>query len=80
MNIIKTRLWNKKEDEFLGDNMIVYIEKDITANFSFYSIIDEFQNPKEWMAILEICVISFIVIVILNYVFIFIVLVTVINI
>jgi len=27
--------------------MIVYIEKDITANFSFYSIIDEFQNPKE---------------------------------
>ena len=30
MKIIKTRLQNKMEDEFLLDNMIIYIEKEIT--------------------------------------------------
>jgi len=28
MKIIKTRLWNKTEDEFLADDMIIYIKKN----------------------------------------------------
>lgn len=48
MKIIKTRLRNKMEDEFLADNMIIYIENKKTENFSFYSIIvDQFITLKE---------------------------------
>jgi len=47
MKIIKTRLRNKMEDEFLADNMIIYIEKEIAENFSFDSIINEFKDLKE---------------------------------
>jgi len=47
MKIIKTRLPNKIEDEFLADNIIIYIEKEITENFSYDSIIDEFKDLKE---------------------------------
>ena len=32
MNIIKNRLRNKMEDDFLMDSMILYIEKEIAAN------------------------------------------------
>ena len=32
MNIIKNRLRNKIEDDFLMDSMILYIEKEIAAN------------------------------------------------
>jgi len=35
------------EDEFLVDNMIIYIEKEIGENFSCDSIINEFKNSKE---------------------------------
>ena len=31
------------KDEFLANNMIIYIEKGITRNFSFDSIIDDFK-------------------------------------
>jgi len=51
MKIIKTRLRNKMEDEFLTDNMIIYIVKEIAENFSFDSIIDEFKDLKERRAI-----------------------------
>jgi len=47
MKIIKTRLRNKMEDEFLADNMIIYIEKEIAENFSSDSIIDEFRDLKK---------------------------------
>jgi len=47
MKIIKTRLQNKMEDEFLVDNMIIYIEKEIVENFSSDSIIDELRDLKE---------------------------------
>jgi len=79
MKITKTRLRNKMNDEFLADNMIIYIDKEIAENFSSDSIIDEFRDLKERRTILYICVISFLVIIILNYVFIFIVLVTIIK-
>ena len=42
MNIIKNRLCNKIEDDFLMDSMILYIEKEIVAKFGTKSIIDDF--------------------------------------
>ena len=42
MNIIKNRLRNKMEDDFLMDSMILYIEKEIVAKFGTESIIDDF--------------------------------------
>ena len=42
MNIIKNRLRNMMEDDFLMDSMILYIEKEIVAKFGTESIIDDF--------------------------------------
>ena len=46
MKLLKIRLRNKMEDELLVDNMIVYIEKEITENFTMEMIIDEFYSMK----------------------------------
>ena len=46
MNIIKTRLRNKMEDDFLTDSMLLYIEREITQLFNTDSIIDDFNNVK----------------------------------
>ena len=48
MNIIKNRLRNKMEDDFLMDSMILYIEKEIAAKFGIESIIDDFRDLKEY--------------------------------
>jgi hypothetical protein len=45
MNIIKTRIRNKIEDE-LADSLMLYIEKEISAIFSADSIIDDFRDMK----------------------------------
>ncbi|CAL8990007.1 unnamed protein product [Prunus brigantina] len=47
MRIIKTRLRNKMEDEFLTDSLIMYIEREIAEKFSIDSIIDGFRDMKE---------------------------------
>lgn len=47
MKLIKTRLRNKMEDEFLADSMMLYIEKEIADQFSTDSIIDEFKSKKD---------------------------------
>ena len=47
MNIIKTRLHNKIEDEFLTDSLILFIEKEIMGTHSIDSIIDDFQDMQE---------------------------------
>ncbi|XP_050277664.1 uncharacterized protein LOC126719119 [Quercus robur] len=47
MNIIKNRLRNKMEDDFLMDSKILYIEKEIVAKFGAESIIDDFRDLKE---------------------------------
>lgn len=52
VKIIKNKLQNKMKDEFLVDNTIIYIKKQIVENFSFDSIIDEFKNLKEPTTIL----------------------------
>jgi len=55
-------------DEFFVDNIVIYIAKEIVENCSSDSIINELKNMKEQMTIIYICMISFIVRVILNYV------------
>jgi hypothetical protein len=47
MNIVKTRLRNKIEDEFLIDSLMLYIERKIVVTFSTNSIIDDFWDMKE---------------------------------
>jgi hypothetical protein len=42
MKIVKTRLCNKMKDEFLGDNLLVYIEKEIIKSFDSDLILDDF--------------------------------------
>ena len=46
MKIIKTRLRNKMEDDYLRDAMIVYIEKEIAQTFTTDTIIDGFYFLK----------------------------------
>jgi hypothetical protein len=40
MKHVKTRLRNRMEDEFLADNLVVYIEKEIAKNFTVEMIMD----------------------------------------
>ncbi|XP_026417381.1 uncharacterized protein LOC113312862 [Papaver somniferum] len=47
MKIINTRLRSKMGYEFLGDSLIVHIEKEIAKKFSMDSIIDAFRDLKE---------------------------------
>ena len=46
MKLLKTRLRNRMENEFLANNMIIYIEKEIARNFTIEMIIDEFYSMK----------------------------------
>jgi hypothetical protein len=46
MKIVKIRLRNKMEDEFLADNLLVYIEKEISESFSSDLILDDFVFLK----------------------------------
>jgi hypothetical protein len=45
MELVKTRLRNKMEDEFLRDCLLIYIEKEM-AEFSVDTIIDDFNSKK----------------------------------
>ncbi|KAL9429783.1 hypothetical protein AB3S75_031583 [Citrus x aurantiifolia] len=47
MRIVKTRLRNKIEDEFLIDSLIMYIEREIAEKLSIESIVNEFRDMKE---------------------------------
>jgi ribosomal protein L31E len=42
INIVKTRLRNRMEDDFLANYLIVYIEKEIAERFTIDMIIDDF--------------------------------------
>ncbi|XP_061365769.1 uncharacterized protein LOC133309045 [Gastrolobium bilobum] len=46
MKIVKTRLRNKMEDDFLANNLVVYIEREIAKNFTTNSILEDFVNLK----------------------------------
>ncbi|KAL7154807.1 hypothetical protein ABFS83_03G028000 [Erythranthe nasuta] len=47
MKLTKTKLRNKMEDEFLGDCMLLHIERDIADTFSTDSIIEDFYTMKD---------------------------------
>jgi hypothetical protein len=34
MKLVKTRLHSRMEDEFLADNLVIYIKKEIAKNFT----------------------------------------------
>ena len=47
MKVVRTNLWNKMENDFLMDSLMLYIEKDIVSTFSLDSIVDNFEDLKE---------------------------------
>ncbi|XP_024046510.1 uncharacterized protein LOC18051519 [Citrus clementina] len=47
MRIVKTRLRNKMDDDFLTDTLITYIERDIANKISMESVINDFRDMKE---------------------------------
>jgi hypothetical protein len=47
MKLVKTRLRSRMEDEFLADNLVVYIEKEIAKDFTTEMIMDEFYSMKD---------------------------------
>jgi hypothetical protein len=46
MKIVKTRLCNKIEDKFLGDNLLVYIEREIAKSFDSDLILNDFVSLR----------------------------------
>ena len=46
LKIIKTRLQNKMEDEFLANSLLVNIESEITEKFSYDDVLDHFTVTK----------------------------------
>jgi len=53
MKIVKTRVRNRIEDDFLANYLIVYIEKEIAERFTIDMIIDNFYFIKERWAQLK---------------------------
>jgi len=53
MKIVKTRLHNQMEDDFLANYLIVYIEKEIAERFTIDMIINYFYFMKEQRAQLK---------------------------
>ncbi|KDO36628.1 hypothetical protein CISIN_1g039933mg, partial [Citrus sinensis] len=47
MRIVKTRLRNKIEGEFLTDSLIMYIEREIAEKLSIESIVNKFRDMNE---------------------------------
>lgn len=47
ISLIKTKLWNKMDDDFLANYLITYIEKEIAQNFEVDDIINDFYEMKE---------------------------------
>ncbi|XP_073017715.1 uncharacterized protein [Primulina eburnea] len=47
MNIVKTRLRSKMEDNFLSDVLMIFIEREIAKNICIDTIIEDFENFKE---------------------------------
>jgi hypothetical protein len=48
MKLVKIRLCNKINGDFLAGNLVIYIEKDIAMNFTTYMIMDEFYSIKDY--------------------------------
>nr|KAJ0184695.1 hypothetical protein LSAT_V11C900476850 [Lactuca sativa] len=46
IKIFKNRLRNKMSDDFLANNLVIYIEREIAENIDSKSVIDEFKDIK----------------------------------
>ena len=46
MNLLKTRLHNKMDDDFFADCMVIYVEREIADSIDVDSIIDEFDEKS----------------------------------
>jgi hypothetical protein len=44
MKIVKTRFRNKMNNEFLADNLVVYIERKISESFNSDLILNDFVS------------------------------------
>jgi len=53
MKIVKTKLRNRKKNDFLLNYLIVYIEKEIAERFTIDMIINDFYSMKERRAQLK---------------------------
>ena len=47
MKIVKKKICNRMENDFLANYLIVYIEKEIVERFTIDMIIDDFYSMKE---------------------------------
>ncbi|XP_023729163.1 uncharacterized protein LOC111876821 [Lactuca sativa] len=47
MNLIKTRLRNKMEDEFLNDSLVLHFERELAEKISLDTIVQDFKNAKD---------------------------------
>ena len=60
MKIVKTRLCNKIEDEFLVNNLLIYIEREIFESFNLDLILDNFVYLKSHrMQFWKLCILNF---------------------
>jgi hypothetical protein len=47
LKIIKTRLRNKMEDDYLTNSLLIHIEGEIMRNYTYNDIVNEFKDLKE---------------------------------
>ncbi|KAL6491731.1 hypothetical protein OROGR_034096 [Orobanche gracilis] len=47
MNIVKTRIQSKMEDEFLNDSLVLYIERELAEKITLDEIIEDFKAAKD---------------------------------
>ena len=47
MSLIKTRLRNKMEDEFLNDSLVLYFERELSKKISLATILEDFRKAKD---------------------------------
>ena len=58
--IVKTRLRNKMENKFLGDNILIYIERKIVRSFDSDLILDDFVSLRPHrMQFYALCILYF---------------------
>jgi hypothetical protein len=47
LKIIKTRLRNKMETDYLDNSLLIHIEGEIMRNYTYNDIVNEFKDLKE---------------------------------
>ncbi|KAL4580323.1 hypothetical protein LXL04_016513 [Taraxacum kok-saghyz] len=47
MSLVKTRLRNKMEDEFLNDSLVLYFEGELAEKISLETIVEDFKLAKD---------------------------------